>query len=63
MRGTQRKTYIDPTGNWKQTRSPSKVESMKVGVGWGKKEKGREKGERKDWGELGGMGCLRWKKA
>ena len=23
---------------------------------------GREKGEREDWGELGGMGQLRWRK-
>ena len=35
---------------------------MGVAVGRGKGEMGREKGEGEDWGELGGMEWLRWRK-
>ena len=31
-------------------------------VRWGEGERGRETGEGKDWGELGGMGRLGWRK-
>ena len=33
-----------------------------VGVGLWEGESGREKAEEKDWGELVGVGGLRWKK-
>ena len=33
-----------------------------VGVGLGEAERGREKGEKKDWRELGGVGGWRWRK-
>ena len=40
-----------------------KIARQKLGAwGWGEGEMGREMEEGKDWGELGGMGRLRWRK-